>query len=181
VENTVFDINSINLLRTTYERNLRDVISILKNASIETFISSPSIFAERPHGLNPLDAKLDDYRRINKRVSADMDVHFIDIRRTLLSVIPSSDIICGLPSTPIFSKWSWKLQFNLGNALTCWLPYWISNSLTRYLLSFKRMNGLGTRDEGKLTVDGEHLSQTGANIAGNVFANSLSEWIESFK
>ena len=81
------------ILRQKYEENLRFVISTSLSSGIEKLaVAGPGLLGEGSVLLSPrFEGKgdmLDAYVEINRRVSIDMGVEFIDVRKVLLENIP---------------------------------------------------------------------------------------------
>ncbi len=63
-----------------FEAGLRDMITRSQEAGVKVVLCSPSIIGEMPRGSNPLDAMLDEYAGISKRVAEETGATFCDLR-----------------------------------------------------------------------------------------------------
>ncbi len=63
-----------------YEQNLRELVASAKALKVPVVLATPSLIGEKPQGSNPLDAKLDQYAAIVRRVGADQGVTVVDLR-----------------------------------------------------------------------------------------------------
>jgi lysophospholipase L1-like esterase len=63
-----------------FEAGLRDMITRSHDAGVKVVLCSPSIIGEFPRGSNPLDADLEAYSAISRRVAAETGAVFCDLR-----------------------------------------------------------------------------------------------------
>jgi lysophospholipase L1-like esterase len=63
-----------------YEAGLREMVTRCRDAGAAVVLCSPSIIGEFPRGSNPLDAMLDEYAGISKRVAEETGATFCDLR-----------------------------------------------------------------------------------------------------
>lgn len=70
-----------------YEAGLRDMITRSHDAGVKVVLCSPSIIGEFPRGSNPLDAMLDEYAGISKRVAEETGATFCDLRAAFFAYL----------------------------------------------------------------------------------------------
>jgi lysophospholipase L1-like esterase len=63
-----------------FETGLRDLVTRSRDAGVKVVLCSPSIIGEFPRGSNPLDADLDAYADLSRRVAAETGAVFCDLR-----------------------------------------------------------------------------------------------------
>lgn len=67
--------------KKVYEDGLHTIVDSLQLHGIRGLLCTPSVIGERRAGDNPLDAMLDEYAEITRRVAADRDVELCDLRK----------------------------------------------------------------------------------------------------
>jgi lysophospholipase L1-like esterase len=67
-----------------YEAGLKDMIAKIKQAGARVIVASPSVIGEKTGGGNELDAKLDEYAAICRKVATDTGSQFCDIRKAFV-------------------------------------------------------------------------------------------------
>ena len=67
-----------------FEEGLKDIIGKIKDVGANVLLCTPSVIGEKVGGANKLDAKLDEYSDISRKVAKDMKVHLCDLRREFL-------------------------------------------------------------------------------------------------
>jgi isoamyl acetate esterase len=70
-----------------FEAGLRDMITRSQEAGVKVVLCSPSIIGEMPRGSNPLDAMLDEYTGISKRVAEETGATFCDLRAAFFAYL----------------------------------------------------------------------------------------------
>jgi lysophospholipase L1-like esterase len=68
-----------------YEEGLRDIISRCQAASAQVLLCTPTVIGELPGGANKLDAKLDEYAELSRKVAREMKVPLCDLRKAFLN------------------------------------------------------------------------------------------------
>lgn len=63
-----------------FEAGLRDMVTRSHDAGVKVVLCSPSIIGEFPRGSNPLDADLDAYAAISKKVADELGATYCDLR-----------------------------------------------------------------------------------------------------
>ncbi len=71
--------------RDEFEQGLRRIIQQIQQIDGRVVLCTPSVIGEKTDGSNPLDAMLDEYAAISRRVAADTKSHLIDLRQAFLS------------------------------------------------------------------------------------------------
>ncbi|MGH7172058.1 MAG: SGNH/GDSL hydrolase family protein [Gemmataceae bacterium] len=64
-----------------FEAGLKEIIGKIKGAGARVILCTPSVIGEKPDGANKLDAKLDEYSAISRRVAREEKVQLCDLRR----------------------------------------------------------------------------------------------------
>ena len=70
-----------------FEAGLRDMITRSHDAGVKVVLCSPSIIGELPRGSNPLDAMLDEYAGISRRVAEETGATFCDLRAAFFAYL----------------------------------------------------------------------------------------------
>ncbi|MFO0427428.1 MAG: GDSL-type esterase/lipase family protein [Planctomyces sp.] len=68
-----------------YEAGLRDVIGRCQTAGARVIVATPSVIGEKTDGTNKLDAMLEEYSEISRRVAAATGASVVDLRKSFLS------------------------------------------------------------------------------------------------
>ena len=66
---------------------LRDLIVRIKSSGARAILCTPSVIGEKTAGANKLDAMLDEYSGISRRVGRKADVPLIDLRRAFMDYL----------------------------------------------------------------------------------------------
>ncbi len=64
-----------------FEEGLKDIITQIKGAGANVLLCTPTVIGEKLNGKNKLDAKLNEYSAISRKVAKAMKVHLCDLRR----------------------------------------------------------------------------------------------------
>ena len=67
-----------------FEAGLKEIIGKIKNAKARVILCTPSVIGEKTDGKNTLDAKLDEYSAISRRVAREEKVQLCDLRKAFL-------------------------------------------------------------------------------------------------
>jgi lysophospholipase L1-like esterase len=67
-----------------YEEGLKEVIKKIQDAGARVVLCTPSVIGEKLGGKNNLDAKLDEYADISRKVAREMKVPVCDLRKTFV-------------------------------------------------------------------------------------------------
>jgi lysophospholipase L1-like esterase len=70
-----------------YEQGLRRITRAVQDAGARTILCTPSVIGEKPDGSNALDAMLDDYAAVSRRVAADTHSQLLDLRKAFLAYL----------------------------------------------------------------------------------------------
>lgn len=68
-----------------FESGLKDVIEQIKSAGANVVLCTPSVIGEKTDGSNPLDAMLEEYSAISRKVAGEMGVHLHDLRSEFIT------------------------------------------------------------------------------------------------
>ena len=181
VKESLMTTEQIKILRANFERNVRYVLQTLLSYGAHVIMTGPTLLGERPHGQNQDDGKVDAYRRMNKRIAAEVGVEYIDTRAAFFAAIPQGGIVCGLPIIPMMQRMRLNPLYKFGVLYSCWLSAWVAQGLTLFGTSRNKLLGMGTRDMGVVTRDGEHHNARGAAIVAKLFTEALDRWLKNRK
>jgi lysophospholipase L1-like esterase len=67
-----------------FEAGLKEIIDKIKDVKARVVLCTPSVIGEKPDGSNKLDAKLDEYADISRRVAREEKVQLCDLRKAFL-------------------------------------------------------------------------------------------------
>jgi lysophospholipase L1-like esterase len=67
-----------------FEAGLKEIIGKIKDAGARVLLCTPSVIGEKTDGTNNLDARLDEYAQISRRVAREEKVPLCDLRRAFL-------------------------------------------------------------------------------------------------
>jgi lysophospholipase L1-like esterase len=67
--------------KETFEKGLRSIVERIRASGARTILCTPTVIGERILGSNPLDAMLDTYSDITRKVAADMKTGLLDLRK----------------------------------------------------------------------------------------------------
>jgi lysophospholipase L1-like esterase len=67
-----------------FEEGLKDIIGKIKDAGSRVVLCTPSVIGEKTGGGNKLDAKLDEYSDISRKVAAETKVSLCDLRKAFV-------------------------------------------------------------------------------------------------
>jgi lysophospholipase L1-like esterase len=70
-----------------YEAGLKEIIDKIKAAGARVRLCTPSVIGEKPDGSNPLDARLDEYAEISRKVAKEEGVPLCDLRKAFLGYL----------------------------------------------------------------------------------------------
>lgn len=70
--------------KEAFEAGLKEVIGKCKDAGARVILCTPSVIGEKHDGTNGLDARLDEYSEISRKVAADQKVRLCDLRKAFL-------------------------------------------------------------------------------------------------
>lgn len=68
-----------------FEKGLRGIIQRIQDAKAKVILCTPSVIGEKTDGSNQLDAMLDEYSAISRRVASDTDALLLDLRKKFLA------------------------------------------------------------------------------------------------
>lgn len=67
-----------------YEAGLKEIIGRIKDAGGRVVLCTPTVIGEKKSGTNNLDAKLDEYANISRRVAKETGVPLCDLRKAFV-------------------------------------------------------------------------------------------------
>ena len=74
-----------------FEAGLKEVIGKCKAAGAQVILCTPTVIGEQPAGSNNLDAKLDDYAAISRKVAKELDLNLCDLRKAFVDHLKSNN------------------------------------------------------------------------------------------
>ena len=74
-----------------FEEGLTDIITKIKNAGARVLLCTPTVIGEKNDGGNKLDAQLDAYADISRKVAADMKVPLCDLRKEFVRYLKNNN------------------------------------------------------------------------------------------
>lgn len=74
-----------------FESGLKEVIGKCKAAGAQVILCTPTVIGELPSGSNNLDAKLDDYAAISRKVAKELDLNVCDLRKAFVEHLKSNN------------------------------------------------------------------------------------------
>jgi lysophospholipase L1-like esterase len=67
-----------------YEAGLKEIIGKIKDAGARVVLCTPTVIGEKRIGTNKLDAKLDEYAEISRKVAKDTGAQLCDLRKAFV-------------------------------------------------------------------------------------------------
>lgn len=68
-----------------FEEGLKDIIGKIQSGGARVILCTPSVIGEKKDGANALDAKLDEYSEISRKVAKDTKSQLCDLRKAFLT------------------------------------------------------------------------------------------------
>jgi hypothetical protein len=76
-------------IRKTYKENLEILLSTASSQIKYIALGGPTLYGEKPHGSNARDNILDAYTEINRNVSYDFGIKYLETRQLFFRNLPS--------------------------------------------------------------------------------------------
>jgi len=70
-----------------FEEGLKEIIKKTKDAGSRVVLCTPTVIGEKKSGANKLDAKLDEYADISRKVAKDTGVELCDLRKAFVDYL----------------------------------------------------------------------------------------------
>jgi lysophospholipase L1-like esterase len=70
-----------------FEEGLKEVIGKCRKAGAQVILCTPSVIGEKPDGGNKLDARLDEYADISRKVAGELKIPLCDLRKAFLDYL----------------------------------------------------------------------------------------------
>ncbi len=67
-----------------FEEGLKEIIGKIKDAKARVILCTPTVIGEKKAGANKLDARLDEYADISRKVAKDTGVELCDLRKAFV-------------------------------------------------------------------------------------------------
>jgi lysophospholipase L1-like esterase len=74
-----------------FEEGLKEVIGKCTKAGARVILCTPSVIGEKTDGANNLDAKLDEYSDISRKVAKELNVQLCDLRKAFLTYLKANN------------------------------------------------------------------------------------------
>jgi lysophospholipase L1-like esterase len=74
-----------------FEEGLREIVGKIKDGSARVILCTPSVIGEKTAGANNLDAKLDEYSAISRKVAKDCKVQLCDLRKAFVDYLKKNN------------------------------------------------------------------------------------------
>jgi lysophospholipase L1-like esterase len=74
-----------------FEEGLKDIIAKIKAAGANVLLCTPTVIGEKHDGSNKLDAQLDEYSDISRKVAQEMKVPLCDLRKEFLRYLKNNN------------------------------------------------------------------------------------------
>jgi len=74
-----------------YEAGLKDLIARVNAAGARVILCTPTVIGEKAAGTNKLDAQLDEYSEISRKVAADTKTQLCDLRKAFLDRLKANN------------------------------------------------------------------------------------------
>ena len=70
-----------------FEEGLNDIIGRLTKAGAKVILCTPTVIGEKKGGANKLDAKLDEYADISRKVAKEKNIPLCDLRKAFVDYL----------------------------------------------------------------------------------------------
>jgi lysophospholipase L1-like esterase len=70
-----------------YEEGLKEIIGKIRGAGARVVLCTPTVIGEKKGGANKLDARLDEYAGISRKVAKEMKVRLCDLRKVFVDFL----------------------------------------------------------------------------------------------
>jgi lysophospholipase L1-like esterase len=77
--------------KEAYEAGLKDLITRIKAAGARVIVCTPTVIGEKTGGANKLDAQLDEYSDISRRVAAETKSPMCDLRKAFVDYLKTNN------------------------------------------------------------------------------------------
>jgi isoamyl acetate esterase len=74
-----------------FEAGLKEIIGKIKDAKARVILCTPTVIGEKKAGANKLDAKLDEYADISRKVAKDTGVELCDLRKAFVDYLAKNN------------------------------------------------------------------------------------------
>jgi lysophospholipase L1-like esterase len=74
-----------------FEEGLKDIITKIKAAGANVLLCTPTVIGEKTGGGNKLDAQLDEYSAISRKLAKEMEVPLCDLRKAFLDYLKENN------------------------------------------------------------------------------------------
>jgi lysophospholipase L1-like esterase len=86
-----FVLNGHGTPKDAFEFGLHDIISRIQKFGARVVLCTPSVVGEKHHGDNPLDAQLDEYSDISRRVANNLGATLCDLRNSFIDYLQTNN------------------------------------------------------------------------------------------
>ena len=74
-----------------FEEGLKDIITKIKDAGANVLLCTPTVIGEKVGGANKLDAQLDEYSDVSRKVAREMKVPLCDLRKAFVDYLKTNN------------------------------------------------------------------------------------------
>ncbi len=74
-----------------FEEGLKDIIGKIKDAGANVLLCTPSVIGEKVGGANKLDAQLDAYSEVSRKIAKEMKVPLCDLRKAFADYLKKNN------------------------------------------------------------------------------------------
>lgn len=77
--------------KDAFEKGLRSLVERIRAVGSRVILCTPSVIGEKASGDNPLDAMLDEYSGVTRKVAADMKTGLVDLRKAFVDHLATAN------------------------------------------------------------------------------------------
>jgi isoamyl acetate esterase len=74
-----------------FEEGLKEIIGKIQSAGPRVVLCTPTVIGEKTGGANPLDAKLDEYADVSRKIAKEMKIPLCDLRQAFVDYLKSNN------------------------------------------------------------------------------------------
>src|SRR5207253_4605509 len=74
-----------------FEEGLRDIVGKIKGAGAGVLLCTPTVIGEKSGGANKLDAQLDEYSDISRKLARELKVPLCDLRKEFVDYLKKNN------------------------------------------------------------------------------------------
>jgi isoamyl acetate esterase len=74
-----------------FEEGLKEIIGKVQSAGARVVLCTPTVIGEKTGGANPLDAKLDEYADISRKIAKELKIPLCDLRQAFVDYLKANN------------------------------------------------------------------------------------------